>query len=94
MSGSAGAVDFDAAVDFLGFATQNGITGIFDPLTGTMALTGTSSLANYRTALRSVTFYNSIPPITLPRTVTYIGNDGDDDSIGVTSTVNVMAAPD
>jgi hypothetical protein len=42
--------------DTLGFTNQNGITGSYDAGTHILTLSGTSSVANYQTALRSVTF--------------------------------------
>jgi hypothetical protein len=45
--------------DVLAFSTQNGITGSFDAPSGTMTLTGTASVANYQTAMESVTYVNT-----------------------------------
>jgi hypothetical protein len=45
--------------DVLGFTNQNGITGSFDAATGTETLTGSSSVANYQTAIDSVTYFNT-----------------------------------
>ena len=45
--------------DVLGFTNQNGITGAYNNTTGVLTLSGTSSLANYQTALRSVTYANA-----------------------------------
>ncbi|MCZ0731695.1 hypothetical protein [Mycolicibacterium iranicum] len=42
--------------DKLNFSDQNGITGSYNTNTGVLTLTGTASLANYTTALQSVTF--------------------------------------
>ena len=44
------------AGDQLALASQNGITGSFDAATGTLTLTGTATVAQYQTALRTVTF--------------------------------------
>src|SRR5262249_55940969 len=38
----------DVVNDTLGFTNQNGITGVFDPLSGTLTLTGTATLASYQ----------------------------------------------
>jgi hypothetical protein len=81
--------------DVLGFVDMLGISGMFTPATGTLTLTGTSSVANYQTALRSVTYVNtSEDPSTAVRTVTWIANDGTDPSTPVTSTINVTAVND
>jgi large repetitive protein len=62
--------NFDATQDSLGFANQNGISGSITG--GTLTLSGTASLANYLTALRSVTYTNgSISPNTTTRTVQF-----------------------
>jgi uncharacterized repeat protein (TIGR01451 family) len=56
-----------------------------------MSLTGSSSLANYQTALRSVRYNNtSNNPNMAVRTVTWIGNDGTAASNAVTSTITVQ----
>ncbi|MGY4474688.1 cadherin domain-containing protein [Bradyrhizobium sp. USDA 3364] len=81
--------------DILGFINQNGITGSFDAATGTLTLTGTSSVANYQAALASVTYFNnSDNPSGAPRTVTIIANDGTLDGTPVTDTINVAPVND
>ena len=42
--------------DTLNFTNQNGITGSYDSGTGVLTLTGSATVANYQTALRSITF--------------------------------------
>jgi large repetitive protein len=44
--------------DYFSFTTQNGITGNFDALTRTLTLTGSSSVADYQAAIRSVVYRN------------------------------------
>ncbi|CAN5335732.1 hypothetical protein BH11PLA2_BH11PLA2_45380 [soil metagenome] len=44
--------------DRLLFTPQNGITGTYDSATGLLTLTGSASVANYQTALRSVQYRN------------------------------------
>lgn len=62
--------------DVLSFANQLGITGLFNATTGTMTLTGTSSVGNYRTALRSVKFSTSgLATSTTTRTLTIAVSD-------------------
>jgi VCBS repeat-containing protein len=67
-----------AGEDALAFANQNGITGSYDTTTGVLTLTGSSSVANYQAALRSVTFSdaNGASPTTGPRTIAFQVNDG------------------
>ncbi len=67
---------FVSAQDTLGFTTQNGITGIYNSGTGVLTLSGTSSVANYETALRSVTYTNSSDDPTASRTITFTASDG------------------
>ncbi len=77
--------------DVLAFTDQNGITGSWDSGTGTLTLTGTSSEANYQTALRSVTYQNTnAAPSELTRTISFTINDGDDDSNTETRNINVV----
>jgi len=60
-----------------------------------MSLIGSTSLANYRDALRAVTFRNTNPtnPSTLTRTVTFQAFDGDDNSNTQTRNITVIGAP-
>jgi hypothetical protein len=64
--------------DVLGFTNQNGITGSFNSGTGKLTLSGTATLAQYQTALQSVTYQdtNAVNPSTSTRTVTFQVNDG------------------
>ncbi len=62
--------------DILSFKNQNGITGIFNVATGTMVLSGASSVSNYRAALDSVTFSSSGSSVsTATRTLTITVTD-------------------
>ena len=84
---SAGLVNTE---DLLAFANTANITGAYNATTGVMTLTGTDSLANYETALESITYTNSNNnPNTGNRTVTWAVNDGTVNSAGVTSTITV-----
>ena len=63
--------------DTLAFVNQNGITGVWNAATGTLSLSGSSAVANYQAALRSVTYSNtSNNPSTTTRTVTFVVSDG------------------
>ncbi|MBZ9711559.1 adhesin, partial [Mesorhizobium sp. ESP7-2] len=69
--------NFAAGQDVLGFTSQNGITGSYNASTGVLTLSGTSSVANYQAALRSVTYFNtSDAPSGAARTVSYQVDDG------------------
>jgi VCBS repeat-containing protein len=69
---------FTASEDSLAFTNQNGITGSYNSTTGVLTLSGTGSVANYQTALRSVTFSdsNGSSPTTGPRTISFQVDDG------------------
>ncbi len=83
--------NFDSTEDVLAFTNQLGITGSYSSVTGVLTLTGSSSLANYQTALRAVTYQNTDPaPSELTRTVSFTINDGDDDSNTETRNINVV----
>ncbi|HYK33489.1 MAG TPA: tandem-95 repeat protein [Streptosporangiaceae bacterium] len=74
---------FSASADTLSFSSQNGITGSYNATTGVLTLSGNASIANYETALQSVTFFtsdNSASPAS--RTVSFAVTD----SVGATST--------
>jgi len=78
--------------DILSFTNQNGITGSWTAATGTMALSGSATKANYQTALRSVKYNNVIiNPSTLARTVNFTINDGDNNSNSLTRQINITA---
>src|ERR1700682_4556479 len=64
-------------------------------MTGTLTLNGSSSVANYKTALDSVTYFNSSDnPSGADRTVSYTVNDGTLDSNISTSTIHVTPVND
>jgi len=67
---------FIAAQDTLAFTNQLGINGSYNSGTGVLTLTGTTSVANYQTALRSVTYQNSSDNPTASRTVSFVADDG------------------
>jgi hypothetical protein len=70
-----------ASEDSLSFVPQNGITGSFNPSTGILALSGTSSIANYQVALRSITYSNSSNnPNLNSRGVQFVITDGENSS--------------
>ncbi len=72
-----------AGVDQLNFTNQNGISGVFSGGTGILTLTGTATLANYRTALASIQFENNNVGLSgLTRRVTFVVSDGTDNSLG------------
>jgi len=69
---------FVSADDTLAFTNQLGITGNYNSGTGVLTLTGTTTVANYQTALRSVTYQNGSDNPTASRTITFTANDGAD----------------
>jgi hypothetical protein len=69
---------FVSADDTLAFANQLGITGNYNSGTGVLTLTGTTTVANYQTALRTVTYANSSDNPSASRTITFTANDGTD----------------
>jgi len=86
---------FQTGQDVLGFVDTPAITGTFDPLTGILTLTGSATLADYQTALRSVTYQNtSQNPNTAARSVAFVANDGSANSNTITTTVTVLSVND
>ena len=80
------------AEDVLAFTNQNGISGVYTAGSCTMALSGSSSVANYQAALRSVTYSNSSNnPSTLQRTASFQVNDGAVASNVLTRAITVVA---
>ena len=67
--------NFHTGEDVLGFTNQNGITGSYS--NGVLTLTGAASVADYQTALRAVTYFNSSDnPSSDTRTISYQVDDG------------------
>jgi large repetitive protein len=90
---------FVAGQDSLGFTNQNGITGSINATTGALTLSGTTTLANYQTALRSITYTNSsnAPETITTRVIGFVINDGagaNNLSSEATRDVNVTAVND
>lgn len=78
--------------DILLFVEQNGISGQWDEDSGTLVLTGTSSIENYQAALRNIRFENSAQkPKAGLRTVSFEVDDGEDKSNIVSRNINIVA---
>ncbi|MDH4052022.1 MAG: DNRLRE domain-containing protein, partial [Rubrivivax sp.] len=87
--------NYVAGQDLLAFTDQLGISGSWDAGTGVLTLSGTASVADYQTALRSVSYANSSDnPSALSRTVKFVVDDGMDPSLPATTAVNVTAVND
>jgi VCBS repeat-containing protein len=87
--------NFVTGEDVLTFVDQNGISGSFNATSGTLTLTGTATVAQYESALRSVTYTNpSEDPSTLTRTVGFTVNDGSTNSIMQTRDIIITAVND
>ncbi|MBF0192540.1 MAG: DUF4347 domain-containing protein, partial [Magnetococcales bacterium] len=73
-----------ASEDSLTFTNQLGITGTWNPATGALVLSGTTSKANYETALRSITYHNTNTdsPSTATRAITFSVTDGNSNGAG------------
>ncbi len=85
-------VNYQNGEDVLSFTAASGITGSFNTGTGQLLLTGSATLASYRTALRSVRYTNnSTNPSNLTRTVSFRVNDGTDNSN--TAIRNISVSP-
>ncbi|MEO9884173.1 MAG: DUF2341 domain-containing protein, partial [Balneola sp.] len=67
--------------DFLDFTDTGNISGSFASGSGILTLSGSDTKANYQTALRAVTYENtSSDPVDLDRTISFVINDGDNNS--------------
>ncbi|WP_445635845.1 putative Ig domain-containing protein [Nostoc sp. DSM 114161] len=86
---------FVSGQDILAFTNQNGITGSYNSSTGILTLTGSATVADYQTALRSITYTNSSDnPTTTPRTISFVVNDGTANSTTVTRNINITPVND
>ncbi len=81
--------NFQTGLDVLAAAKVTGITQAFDAKTGTLTLSGISSLASYQTVLQSVTFKTTVAANTTSRTLTFTINDGLADSSAVTRSITL-----
>lgn len=80
-----------SAEDQLLFTNQNGISGSYSGTTGVLTLAGTSSVANYQAAIRSIRYNNTATtPNTQNRVVSFQVTDGTDTSNTLSATVLVV----
>ncbi len=80
-----------SAEDRLNFTNQAGITGTYSSLTGILTLMGTTTLANYSTALRSISYSNlQFLPTQLTRRISFVVNDGTSNSSSFDKFVQVV----
>ncbi len=87
---------FDGTAESLTVNTgTTGITAVYSPTTGILSLTGSVSLINYQTVLRTLSYNNSSQdPNTDGRVVQVRVNDGTDNSNLTTSFVSINAVND
>ena len=97
--------NYQSNQDVLTFANTSTITGSWNPTTGTLTLTGTDSVSNYRVALRNVMYHNisASPNMALTRTISFQANNGQQlsnivtrnliDRTGVTPTISGFTSP-
>ena len=81
--------NYQPGEDFLYYSNPSNpnITGTFDPVSGTLTLSGTDTFTNYRAAIRAVTYQDtSSTPIPLVRTLSFtVTDDGARSSSPLTS---------
>ena len=78
--------------DLLEFTNQLGITGNWVAGTGTLTLSGSTTVANFQAALRTVSYRNtSMAPTAATRTVSFQVNDGASNSAAATRNIEVRA---
>ena len=85
---------FSAAQDTLGFTNQNGITGSYNGATGMLMLTGSATVADYQTALRSVTYQNSSDNPTTSRSIAFSASDVHAFGAEATKSITITAVND
>ena len=78
----------------LTFTNQSGITGIFNAGIGALTLSGTATLAQYRTALRTITYSHSGDAPTTPKTVEFVASDTGGAGPAATRAIAVTAVAD
>jgi Ca2+-binding RTX toxin-like protein len=81
--------------DVLSFTHQLGITGNFNEISGVLTLSGVAAVANYQTALRSVTYRNrSENPNLVDRSLQFIVSDGISASSAASRLLKVVGVND
>ena len=89
------AANFASGQDVLAFSNQNGISGSWNVGTGVLTLTGSATVTDYQSALRSITYVNtSDDPGTAMRTVAFVVNDGSTNSAAARRDISVTAVND
>src|SRR5690606_27215330 len=88
--------NFVATEDVLSFTNTHHISGIWDAEKGTLTLTGAASLAHYQAALRSIIYQNTNNDNASDdtRTISYMVNDGEEDSAPVSREIQVIPIND
>ncbi|MCU1449635.1 MAG: Ig family protein, partial [Acidimicrobiales bacterium] len=66
---------FQNGADVLAFTPLGNITGSYNSATGVLTLSGSDTVANYQTALRSATFRNTSDTPTTSRTISFTATD-------------------
>jgi len=71
-------INYQSGQDVLGFTNIGTINGSWNASTGTLTLSGTDTISNYRAALRNVTYHNTSgsPNTSAIRTIEFQANDG------------------
>jgi len=81
---------YQTGYDVLSFTDADGITGSWNSTTGILTLSGSSSVANYQSALRSIKYQNtSSAPVKLIRTISFTVNDGTTNSNTATRNIDL-----
>ena len=87
--------NYASGEDKLAFTSVNGITPSWSSVLGVLTLTGSASLANYQSALQSVTYDNLNPdPDTNTRTIEFKVSDGQAQSSTQSRDLSVTAVND
>ncbi len=80
--------------DTLASTTVGSVTGSYNAATGVLSLTGSGTLAEYQTALRSVRFSNTSDAPTASRTISFTASDAALTSTAVTHAVSITGVND
>ncbi len=77
--------------DQLAFTNAYGVSGSWNSTTGVLTLSGSTTKANYVSALQTVTYTNTddADPVIGARTIDWVVNDGDTSSAGIQSKIIV-----
>jgi hypothetical protein len=83
--------NYERSKDVLSFVNTAKITGSFNVATGVLTLTGSDTVSNYRSALRTVMYAFNGTPIASTKTISFVASDGS--ALSTPANRDIMVSP-